>query len=81
MYLDLDFDESLISVKTQVQESAQLRSIRKIIDSMGIEEAKCEVLKQPSPKLWKILGEAALEVLNLDIAEECFIHCKGWMSN
>ena len=37
-------------------------------------------LQLPSPKLWRILGEAALEVLNLELAEECFIHCKDYYS-
>ena len=47
---------------------------------MGVEEAKEEIMKEPSPKLWRILGEAALETLNLDLAEEAFIHCKDYYS-
>ena len=35
-------------------------------------------MENPSPKLWRILGEAALEIVELGLAEECFIHCRDY---
>ena len=56
-----------------ILESAKLRQIRDIIDKEGVHSAKEHVLESPSPKLWRILGEAALEIVELGLAEECFI--------
>ena len=58
-----------------IQESEMLRKVRDTIDKLGIEAAKDMILKAPSPKLWRILGEAAMAALKLDAAEEAFIHC------
>ena len=61
-----------------ILESAKLRQIRDIIDKDGVHAAKEHVLESPSPKLWRILGEAALEIVELNLAEECFIHCRDY---
>ena len=42
-----------------------LRKVRDTIDKLGIEAAKDMILKAPSPKLWRILGEAAMAALKL----------------
>ena len=57
-----------------------LRKVRDTIDKLGIEAAKDMILKAPSPKLWRILGEAAMAALKLDAAEEAFIHCKDYFT-
>ena len=57
-----------------------LRKVRETIEKLGIEAGKDLILKSPSPKLWRILGEAAMQELKLDAAEEAFIHCKDYFS-
>ena len=63
-----------------IQESEMLRKVRTTIEKLGIDAAKEMILRSPSPKLWRILGEAAMEALKLDAAEEAFIHCKDYFT-
>lgn len=63
-----------------VQESETLRNVRETIEKIGISKAKELVLKNSSPRLWRILGEAAMEKLELKTAEEAFIHCKDYLA-
>ena len=62
------FFENFIPLKPEdifIQESEMLRKVRDTIDKLGIEAAKDMILKAPSPKLWRILGEAAMAALKL----------------
>lgn len=62
------FFENFIQFKPEdifIQESEMLRKVRDTIDKLGIEAAKDMILKAPSPKLWRILGEAAMAALKL----------------
>ena len=62
----------------QTLESRSLRDTRAIIDSVNLKEAMGFVADNPHPRLWQLLGEAALEALDLGLARAAFIKCHNY---
>ena len=46
---------------------------------VGIEDAYQFILDNPHPRLWRLLAEAALERLDLEVAEKAFVRCQVGM--
>jgi WD repeat-containing protein 35 len=54
-------------------EAKSLKDTRNQLTTVSLKEAVEYVEKNPHPRLWKLIAEAALEKLNLNIAERCFV--------
>ena len=54
-------------------ETKSLRVTREFISNIDIKDAYAHVEKNPFPRLWKIVAEAALNKLDLDIAQKAYI--------
>lgn len=52
-------------------DTKSLRDVRKIIH-VGLNDALHFIQENPHPVLWKLLGDAGLEALDLSIAQQCF---------
>ncbi|CAE1311718.1 WDR35 [Acanthosepion pharaonis] len=55
-----------------------LRDTRGLLEKVGIEEAQKFIEDNPHPRLWYLLAEAALDNMNLTVAEQAFVHCKDY---
>lgn len=55
-----------------------LRDTRDLLERFGVEEAQKFIEDNPHPRLWYLLAEAALENMNLTVAELAFVHCKDY---
>lgn len=64
----LPVDELILSFETRI-----LKDTREMIAKIDVKEAFNHVEKNPYPKLWRIVGEAALNKLELDIAQKSFV--------
>ncbi|XKL59501.1 hypothetical protein PGB90_000517 [Kerria lacca] len=54
-------------------EIKSLRDTRQLLQKVGISEATSFIEKNPHPRLWRLLAEAALRKMNLSIAEMAFV--------
>ncbi len=61
-----------------VMEVKALRDTRDRMENVGLEETQQFIEDNPHPRLWRLLAEAALEALNLQIAEHAFVRCKDY---
>ncbi|CAB1118236.1 unnamed protein product [Ectocarpus sp. CCAP 1310/34] len=56
-------------------ETGALVEARELITTDGLQEAYQAISKKPHPRLWKLLAQQALEVLDLNMAEKAFVMC------
>ncbi|XP_041888832.1 WD repeat-containing protein 35 isoform X2 [Corvus kubaryi] len=59
-------------------EIRSLRDSRALIEKVGIEESFQFIEDNPHPRLWRLLAEAALQKLDLQMAEQAFVRCKDY---
>ncbi|KAB5582180.1 hypothetical protein PHYPO_G00184200 [Pangasianodon hypophthalmus] len=59
-------------------EIRSLRDSRALIEKVGIEDASQFIEDNPHPRLWRLLAEAALQKLELKMAEQAFVRCKDY---
>ncbi|XP_023129975.2 WD repeat-containing protein 35 isoform X1 [Amphiprion ocellaris] len=59
-------------------EIRSLRDSRTLIEKVGIEDASQFIEDNPHPRLWRLLAEAALQKLDLKMAEQAFVRCKDY---
>ncbi|XP_060727604.1 WD repeat-containing protein 35 [Tachysurus vachellii] len=59
-------------------EIRSLRDSRALIEKVGIEDASQFIEDNPHPRLWRLLAEAALQKLELKVAEQAFVRCKDY---
>ncbi|KAF7657555.1 hypothetical protein LDENG_00025340 [Lucifuga dentata] len=59
-------------------EIRSLRDSRALIEKVGIEDASQFIEDNPHPRLWRLLAEAALQKLDLKMAEQAFVRCKDY---
>lgn len=55
-----------------------LRDTEELLAHVGITEAKQFIEDNPHPRLWRLLAEAALKILDLEIAENSFVRCSNY---
>ncbi|KAJ3091801.1 WD repeat-containing protein 35 [Quaeritorhiza haematococci] len=56
-------------------ETKSLRDTRNILNQVGLADAVTFVDNNPHPRLWKLIAEGALEVLELGVAQKAFVRC------
>ncbi|XP_068194364.1 WD repeat-containing protein 35 isoform X1 [Antennarius striatus] len=59
-------------------EIRSLRDSRALIEKVGIEDASQFIEDNPHPRLWRLLAEAALQKLDLKMAEKAFVRCRDY---
>lgn len=55
-----------------------LRDTRNLLEKVGLQDAQQFIEDNPHPRLWKLLGESALEKLELEMAEKAFVKSKNY---
>ncbi|XP_065214168.1 WD repeat-containing protein 35 [Planococcus citri] len=65
--------ESVINFETK-----SLRDTRELLQKIGIQEATAFIEKNPHPRLWRLLAEAALQNLDLTTAEMAYVRCNDY---
>ncbi|XP_037949951.1 WD repeat-containing protein 35 [Teleopsis dalmanni] len=55
-----------------------LRDTDDLLQHVGLEDAKQFIEDNPHPRLWRLLAEAALKKLELDMAENAFVRCANY---
>jgi WD repeat-containing protein 35 len=55
-----------------------LRDTRSLLKSVGLKDTCQFIEDNPHPRLWKLLAEASLEQLELELAEKAFVKCKDF---
>eukprot|EP00049_Salpingoeca_infusionum_P026788 m.27924 g.27924 ORF g.27924 m.27924 type:complete len:1165 (+) comp8999_c0_seq1:165-3659(+) len=58
------------------REIKSLRDTRTLLDTVTIEDAYSYIEQNPHIRLWRLLAEAALDKLDLEIADKAFVRCK-----
>lgn len=59
---------------------ARLRDITDMIHTKSLEAAVNQVASDPHPQLWRTVGEAGLEQLNLTVAERAYVQLEDYAS-
>lgn len=59
-------------------EAKTLKDTRDFLTTVSLKEAVEFVEKNPHPRLWKLIAEAALEKLNLNVAERAFVKTEDY---
>jgi len=59
-------------------EVKSLRDTRTLVETVGLQDASQFVDDNPHPRLWRLLAEAALNQLKVDVAEHAFVRCKDY---
>lgn len=59
-------------------EIKSLRDTRALVRTVGMKDAAQFVDDNPHPRLWRLLAEAALDRLELPVAEHAFVRCKDY---
>lgn len=59
-------------------EIKSLRDTRALVKTVGMKDAAQFVDDNPHPRLWRLLAEAALDRLELSVAEHAFVRCKDY---
>lgn len=55
-------------------ETKSLKDARELITNVGLAEATAYIEQHAHPRLWRLLAEAALEALELQVAEKAFVN-------
>lgn len=59
-------------------ETKSLREIRDLIETSGRAEAYASIEQHPHPRLWRLLAESSLNVLDFGFAEKAFVRCRDF---
>jgi WD repeat-containing protein 35 len=59
-------------------ETKSLRDSRDLLEKVGIDDAYQFILDNPHPRLWRLLAEAALERLDMEVSEKAFVRCQDY---
>lgn len=59
-------------------EVKSLRDTRDLLEKVGIKDAMAFIEENPHTRLWRLLAEAAVENLELVIAETAYVRCKDY---
>lgn len=59
-------------------EIKSLRDTRQLLEKVGINEAAQFVEDNRHPRLWRLVAEAALKEMNLNMADACFVRAKDY---
>ena len=59
-------------------EVKSLRDTRDLLEKVGLKDALGFIEENPHPRLWRLLAEAALESLDLTMAEAAYVRCKDY---
>jgi WD repeat-containing protein 35 len=59
-------------------ETKSLRDARELLGNVGIRDAYHYIEDNPHPRLWRLLAEAALEELDLTVADKAFVRCSDY---
>ncbi|XP_046859399.1 WD repeat-containing protein 35-like isoform X2 [Xenia sp. Carnegie-2017] len=59
-------------------EVKSLRDARDLLEKVSINDAHHFIEDNPHPRLWRLLAEAALERLSLEMAEKAFVKCQDY---
>ncbi|XP_050408389.2 WD repeat-containing protein 35 [Patella vulgata] len=59
-------------------EIKSLRDTADLLEKVGIQDAQQFIEENPHPRLWRLLAKAALEALELNVAETAFVKCKDY---
>ncbi|XP_017491815.1 PREDICTED: WD repeat-containing protein 35 isoform X1 [Rhagoletis zephyria] len=72
-------DETQNSISHIIQLRVKsLRDTDDLLQHVGLEDAKQFIEDNPHPRLWRLLAEAALKKLELDVAENAFVRCANY---
>lgn len=56
-----------------------LRDTRELLSKVGLKEANSFIQDNPHPRLWRLLSEAALKELDLEMAENAMVRCTDYL--
>jgi WD repeat-containing protein 35 len=59
-------------------EAKSLRDVRELLGNVGLRDTYNYVDEHPHPRLWRLLAEAALEELDLTVADKAFVRCSDY---
>jgi len=59
-------------------QSKYLRDAKELLEKVGLRDTYAYIEENPHPQLWRMLAEAALEQLNLVIADKGFVRCRDY---
>jgi len=59
-------------------ETKSLRDVRELLGNVGLRDTYQYVDEHPHPRLWRLLAEAALEELDLTVADKAFVRCSDY---
>ena len=59
-------------------QSKYLRDAKNLLEKVGLRDTYAYIEDNPHPQLWRMLAEAALEQLNLVIADKGFVRCRDY---
>ncbi|XP_014602693.1 PREDICTED: WD repeat-containing protein 35 [Polistes canadensis] len=60
-------------------EVKSLRDTRELLAKVGLKEANNFIQDNPHPRLWRLLAESALKVLDLETAENAMVRCTDYL--
>ena len=70
---DTPSDEYVLDLEVK-----SLRDTRDLLEKVGLKDALGFIEENPHPRLWRLLAEAALEALDLQMAEAAYVRCKDY---
>ena len=70
---DMPNDELVLDLEVK-----SLRDTRDLLEKVGLKDALGFIEENPHPRLWRLLAEAALESLDLTMAEAAYVRCKDY---
>ena len=70
---DAPSDEFVLDLEVK-----SLRDTRDLLEKVGLKDALSFIEENPHPRLWRLLAEAALEALDLQMAEAAYVRCKDY---
>ncbi|KAJ1330025.1 hypothetical protein BSLG_009813 [Batrachochytrium salamandrivorans] len=65
--------DTVVTIETKI-----IRNLRTILNQTGLADAIQFVENQPHPRLWRIVAEAALELLDFSQAQKAFVCCQDY---
>ena len=70
---DAPSDEFVLDLEVK-----SLRDTRDLLEKVGLKDALGFIEENPHPRLWRLLAEAALEALDLQMSEAAYVRCKDY---